>query len=663
MKKILILICLGLCLKANASHIAGGEFRRTHIVGFQFRFDLTLYFDLVNGNPGARDQVVNARIYRNSDNGVVMDVLMALASESQVNYIQSACGNFVKLSELVYSATVNLQPDIFNDPAGYYIVWERCCRNYQITNIYSGDPNSGAQAAGQTFFLQFPAVFLDNKLFVNSSPKFSKPFADYTCVGYPYFSDFSAQDEDGDSLVYSVTDPFSTHTTDPLPVGGPKPYPPVTWRPPFSLQNVMGINSNFSIDSHGIITVTPSQQGLFSFAIRCEEFRNGNKIGEVRREFQILAVDCPVQTAPVVSGRVNGGMYSDLPLSVHFDSSVADGDRCVQVKVSDVDVAKSAQDIRISAIPLNFDSNISGVLPSTIKATLTQNSPFAEFSICFSKCPPTVSNTFQIGIVAYDASCAVPLTDTLRINITIDVPPGACQHQNIRFSKVDDKNVALGQFSLNASTSSGLPVSYSSPDSSVIKLSTSVVSMLRPGLVAVTATQIGDQTHLPANPVSRKFCVNPEPPVLSISATAGSQAVIQSSSTNGNLWYKDGAFQSGLNGSFIPLTSEGGGHRYTVRLMVENCISEESKPVVILGIQDEEIQIFPNPVTNSLYINFPGSESVKNVSIFSMTGQIVHESEISNENAFVDMNGLNPGLYLLRVKDSSKVVVRKIYKK
>ena len=661
MKKIFALVFFGLSLTASASHIAGGEFRIVHIGGFQFRFDLVIYFDLVNGNPGARDPSLVAKIFRNSDNSFIMDVPMNIVSESKVNYIQASCGSYAQLSELIYSSTRDLLPDVFNDPAGYYIVWERCCRNYSITNIYSNDPNISQPAAGQTFLLQFPPVMKNNKLFINSSPKINKPFADYTCVGYPYFTDFSAQDVDGDSLVYSITDPLSTQDYNALPLIGPKPYPSVTWRPPFSLQNVMGPNSNFNINNHGLITVTPHEAGLFSFAMRCEEYRNGEKIGEVRREFQILALNCPIQTAPVISARTNGGTYSDLSLTVHFDNTVTDAERCIQVKVSDVDVASSSQDIHISAIPLNFDANVSGILPSITMATLSASSPYAEFSICFSKCPPTLNKTFQVGIVAYDASCAVPLTDTLRVNVTIDVPPGECVHQNINFSTIDDKSISQGHFSLNGSATSGLPVTYSSADSSVVKLSTSVVSLLKPGWVTITASQSGDQNHLSANPVSRKFCVNPEPPVLSLS-TNGSAVVIQSSSALGNLWYRDGVFRSDLTGSSVALTSESDGHIYTVRSLIDNCLSEESVPLVITGIENSRLLIFPNPVVHYLYLNFP-DERVRNITISNMTGQTINEVEISSENSLIDMSGLKSGIYLVTIKDSSEIIVRKIYKK
>jgi len=155
--------------------------------------------------------------------------------------------------------------------------------------------------------------------------------------------------------------------------------------------------------------------------------------------------------------------------------------------------------------------------------------------------------------------------------------------------------------------------------------------------------------------------VNPEPPVLSLS-TNGSAVVIQSSSALGNLWYRDGVFRSDLTGSSVALTSESDGHIYTVRSLIDNCLSEESVPLVITGIENSRLLIFPNPVVHYLYLNFP-DERVRNITISNMTGQTINEVEISSENSLIDMSGLKSGIYLVTIKDSSEIIVRKIYKK
>ena len=152
----LVILCI-LAFPVMASHIVGGEFEIIHISGNTYRVNLIIYFDKLNGSPGARDNQITAVIYRKSDNAFMRNVNFGSPSETNVEYTQPDCSKGeVVTSRLLYSTNIVLSPELYNDPAGYYIVWERCCRNYAITNIYSENPDISARAAGQTFYLEFP---------------------------------------------------------------------------------------------------------------------------------------------------------------------------------------------------------------------------------------------------------------------------------------------------------------------------------------------------------------------------------------------------------------------------------------------------------------------------------------------------------------------------
>ncbi|MCK5367551.1 MAG: gliding motility-associated C-terminal domain-containing protein, partial [Cyclobacteriaceae bacterium] len=119
-----------------ATHIVGGEFEIHHIEGDRYLFRQIQYFDVVNGNPQAKDQQINASIFRKKDNVFVRSVLMLFQSESYVPYTNPECTNDkLVTNRIVYSTEVNLNPALFSDPQGYYMVWERCCRNNIINNI------------------------------------------------------------------------------------------------------------------------------------------------------------------------------------------------------------------------------------------------------------------------------------------------------------------------------------------------------------------------------------------------------------------------------------------------------------------------------------------------------------------------------------------------
>ena len=239
MKWILPFVFCLFAMPLIASHIVGGEFEIVHVSGEQYRVSLILYFDELNGLEGARDNNFTTAIFRKRDNALIQNVFFSGYSITNVDYTQPECSHGeIVTSKLVYSTLMTLSATRYNDPDGYYIVWERCCRNYTITNIYSDDPSVGNRSAGQTFYLEFPPVVKDGQPFINSSPRLFPPLNDYACPRKPYYVDFAGVDDDGDSLVYSLVTPLSTHSIDPFPPLFPRPYPETTWKPPFSLQNI-----------------------------------------------------------------------------------------------------------------------------------------------------------------------------------------------------------------------------------------------------------------------------------------------------------------------------------------------------------------------------------------------------------------------------------------
>ncbi len=434
MLKRLLLLSLLISTPAWASHIVGGEFELLHIEGTTYRLNLNLYFDRINGNAGAQDGQANVRIFRKLDNAPMMDVTLVFASQSRVEYFQPDCSNGEIITDkLIYTNTITLSEDVFNDPEGYYISWERCCRNYNITNVISNDPNSGGQYAGQTFYLEFPPVTRNGEPFINSSPQLFPPLNDYACPNRPYWVDFAGFDADGDSLVYSIVTPISTHNGVAIPASGnpgPAPYPKITWQSPFGINNIMNGAPDLFVSNEGFLTVTPTQQGLYVFAVKCEEFRDSEKIGEVVRDFQMLVLaSCPVADPPKIAGRKLGepNFANTDELFVTFANTVTDEDRCIQVQISDPDALKEddnfTENIWLKAIPLNFKTskNLNEVLPTISSATLI-NGSVVEFDICFNQCPYVEGGPFRIGVIAFDDACALPLSDTLEIEVSLQAP-------------------------------------------------------------------------------------------------------------------------------------------------------------------------------------------------------------------------------------------------
>lgn len=82
----------------------------------------------------------------------------------------------------------------------------------------------------------------------------------------------------------------------------------------------------------------------------------------------------------------------------------------------------------------------------------------------------------------------------------------------------------------------------------------------------------------------------------------------------------------------------------------------------ILGIEEyslNNISIFPNPVQNELNIQLHNSITVKQVNVYSITGQVVLKAQNTRK---LDVFDLSPGVYLMKIETDRGDVTRKIIK-
>ena len=418
--KVILLLVSFLCvaLMAKATHIVGGEFEITHVDGNVYLFKQIQYFDKVNGSPGAKDNEVNASIFRKRDNAFVRSVVMPLRNESLVPYTNPTCSNErLVTNRLEYWTNTTLDPALFSDPEGYYMVWERCCRNNTITNIVN------PSQTGQTFYIEFPAIIKDGKPFIDSSPQLFPPLSDYACVNRFYYVDFRGTDPDGDSLVYSLATPLNTHDSNALPDPTPVPHPPVTWAPGISDDYQVPGNPTLRIDSKGFLTVTPSEEGLFVFSVKCQEFRDGIKIGEVIRDFQLLVIDCPDPgTPPEIMVKAPG--YSQYQSSVGLIKFKNTDNKCLDFFVKDKD---GNEVVSLLAKPVNFEADLGGLL-SVNSGSLVDPSDSLKMQLCLPDCPYVQDQPYMIDLIARDNSCPLPLADTVRLTVEVEPPPNGAAH-------------------------------------------------------------------------------------------------------------------------------------------------------------------------------------------------------------------------------------------
>ncbi|EAY31837.1 T9SS C-terminal target domain-containing protein [Microscilla marina] len=336
-------------------------------------------------------------------------VLLEKLEDQNVPYTNPECsiGQLVT-RKIIYGANLELSANVFDDARGYYVVWERCCRNNIITNIN----NPGG--TGNVFYMEFPAVVRNATQFINSSPEFFTLKGDYACINQPFTFEFGAADPDGDQLRYSFVTPLAGNTDVNQPVlensSFPAPYSNVSWQLGVNATNA--IAPGMAIDANGRITVTPDKLGLFVFSVLCEEIRNGVVIGRVRRDFQILVIDCPTNQSPAVFVREKGEVnYYSSSDTIYID---LEKERCLDVFVRDPDFG---QQISVSVNPINFQLR-DAIFNNALQTNSNPNDSLS-FDLCWPECLATdATNTpFIFDVIASDDGCVLPKRDTIRLTL------------------------------------------------------------------------------------------------------------------------------------------------------------------------------------------------------------------------------------------------------
>lgn len=410
---ILLILILFSAFSAQATHIVGGQLFITENKGsyYNYKLGLTMYFDAINGNPGAEDQFVNIYVFRKRDNASVGYLQAPKIERKLVNYTNPVCGiSSLETIMITYGSDLRLEEATFNDPQGYYMVWDRCCRNGTITNIKApGD-------AGSLFYLEFPPITKNNVSFSNSSPVFPAIKGDYACVNSPFLFDFGGTDADGDSLVYSLITPMQGYSTKDIPSApgrGSSNYPKLTWVDGITVANIIPGPKPLAVDSKtGMLSVTAGNTGLYVFTVQVDEYRKGIKIGSLTRDFQLKVVDCPKMEAPKILFKpvgVNTFYTENQIITVKKDDP-----NCFEVMVTDPSVNDF---IKINGVAINNSKNYFSILPAEFHTTVSNDT--MRFQICLDECFVTYDNRpIRIQLIAEDESCPSPLSDTLTIFIS-----------------------------------------------------------------------------------------------------------------------------------------------------------------------------------------------------------------------------------------------------
>jgi len=208
------------------------------------------------------------------------------------------------------------------------------------------------------------------------------------------------------------------------------------------------------------------------------------------------------------------------------------------------------------------------------------------------------------------------------------------------------------EFVIDATTNSGLPLSYSSDNTDVAEVNGNIVTLKKWGVANITITQSGDSNYTAATAVKRQLnyvsgslVKQHWNDVLFFDNTSGNYTSLQ--------WYKDNQPIPGATGQYYYAPALLNGVYYAIATdkdgnKVQTC------PRICDGIvMQAGISVYPNPVksgTKATVGNTHSDEELKGASlqIKSLTGNVWKQFTTVTKQMEIDMPA-TPGLYIIEL--------------
>lgn len=313
MKKLLVAaLAILFFLPTYARHIRGGELSYRYVGPgaspntSSYLVRLKLYIDCTANDPGQNETTAPFTIFSRGTNQQYSHVLVNKTNEELITYDPSSNPCITNpptdiCYKLKYFETTIELPD---DPSGYTIAYQRCCRIQGIENISGSSSNDGA-----TYSCDIPgtAVLPTGH---NSSPVIGGNDAVAICAGSGFAFDFSATDfadattgrPGGDSLVYSLCAAYNgggpgnqsngcLNCPSPDPAA-PPPYTSLPYKYPYSGGRPLGLTADIDPKTGIISGIAPSVSAQYVVTGCIYEYRNGILINVHRKDIHLKVSDC-----------------------------------------------------------------------------------------------------------------------------------------------------------------------------------------------------------------------------------------------------------------------------------------------------------------------------------------------------------------------------------
>lgn len=261
MKKLILLtmIVSFFTVNTSASHNYGGEITYEWVSGSMYNVTMILYTDCGGVPPGTSINID----YSSVSCGINQPRTLFRVSTEDMSQVCDtmllSCngGSLPGVYKTVYQGTITAISSC-ND---WVLSYDLCCRGFP-TNINSSTP-----------FFYIETTF-DNTVHLNNkSPYFADNQRWMIPVNGLNLINAGAYDADGDSLYYSLVTPKASNATTVVYAAG------------YSALQPFGGSSTTIDPNTGIISTMASTMGQFLIGVKVDEFRDGQLISSVKRDF------------------------------------------------------------------------------------------------------------------------------------------------------------------------------------------------------------------------------------------------------------------------------------------------------------------------------------------------------------------------------------------
>lgn len=241
----------------------------------------------------------------------------------------------------------------------------------------------------------------------------------------------------------------------------------------------------------------------------------------------------------------------------------------------------------------------------------------------------------------------------------------------VTFAAIPEATYGDADITLSASSSAGVPVTFSSSDENVATISGKTLTIVGGGTATITVSSENSNYALATStqPLTVKkadqsitFETLEEPlagGIYPLHAAASSELEVTYTSSNADIASIDGQrIHVHDLGEVVVTAHQDGNNNYNSTSTQQTLVI--SKVLVLSGLTSGSI--FPNPANE--YLTVKGlSSKVTSIDIYDLNGQVMYHLNPDHEQQFrLDVSSYPTGLYLMKITEAQKVHLHKFYK-